>query len=100
MQGQREGRLLIPPPRVAVGRVAHRERSERCDGWGVLRRIQPPDHLLRHPPPDRPSAGHPPHRFAGGGRSKRTDSGEVEIVLVPGITNRYCGRSFETATEP
>ena len=29
--------------------------------------IELADHLLRDPPPDRPSAGHPPHRFAGEG---------------------------------
>jgi hypothetical protein len=28
-----EALFLIPPP--LVGRVAHRERSEGCDGWGA-----------------------------------------------------------------
>src|SRR5258705_2872628 len=31
---------------------------------------------------------------------ERAAAGRATFQLVPGITNRYCGPSFETATEP
>src|SRR5712664_3463363 len=37
----------IPP---LVGRVAHRERSERCDGWGIAHGSARTSHLLKQPP--------------------------------------------------
>jgi hypothetical protein len=33
---RRRRRSSYPSPALAVGRVAHRERSERCVGWGAL----------------------------------------------------------------
>src|SRR6266568_4488248 len=40
------------------------------------------------------------HRAHPGNRHKIGLSLHSVIKLVPGITNRYCGPSFETATEP
>src|SRR4029079_19154534 len=39
------------PPTVVVGRVAHRERSERCDGWGLVPQVRyfAHSHALPHP---------------------------------------------------
>jgi len=45
-----------------VGRVAHREQSERCDGWGCFRK-QVFSHLYALPPPG--ASRHPPHKWEG-----------------------------------
>ena len=42
-----------PSPREAVGMVAHIERKERSDGWGVVKTIQLSHRWLSHPHPRR-----------------------------------------------
>src|SRR5216683_8002954 len=42
-----------------VGRVAHRERSERCDGWGVSQQNDCSRTPVRYPHPASASLGRP-----------------------------------------
>jgi len=50
-----------PSSREAVGRVAHRERSERCGGWGWFTDSNVGrDYTMDEPPPG--ASRHPPHK--------------------------------------
>jgi hypothetical protein len=89
--------FLIPPPakrcvvelaasspssREAVGRVAHRERSERCVGWGCFREFPMSTAIALNRPPPRPPAD-PPH--ASRGRDKKERAATRPCSLVGGV---------------
>src|ERR1700737_4733235 len=66
-----------------VGRVAHRERSERCDGWGLAHGSARKITLLKQPP-TRPAFGRPP--FPQRGRDKEGHCNTPSSAGKPMIT--------------
>src|SRR5712664_2951575 len=82
----------IPP---LVGRVAHRERSERCDGWGIAHGSARTSHLLKQPP-TRPAFGRPPSP-RGGGISKKA---YADAVVTPPSTTMVWPVMKLEASEP
>jgi len=71
-------------PLVLVGRVAHREQSERCDGWGCFRK-QVFSHLYVLPPPG--ASRHPRASFArldrASGRDKKRGANATKQSTHP-----------------
>jgi hypothetical protein len=78
----RRTRCLFSLPCEAVGRVAHRERSERCVGWGCFREFPMSTAIALNRPPPRPPAD-PPH--ASRGRDKKERAATRPCSLVGGV---------------
>jgi hypothetical protein len=76
--------LPLSLPREAVGRVAHRERSETmCRvGGGSTHSNAGREFCSSRPPPDWPSASHPPHKKWGRDKKHRCAALPQQRVII------------------
>jgi len=91
--------FLIPPPAKRWGGWRIVSAAKRCVGWGLIPRTRYSRMAMRcRPPPDWPSASHPPHKC---GRDKKERASLVSTPPVRGrrgenptrlALGRYCER--------